>query len=133
MGTENISIIINLNPSKIMLKKSRHALNFSSLSKEISIHEKPIQRVQLKNRFSDIIRCETQNTEDIQRQNSTDKEKERLEAMAVGLPSKMEQIEAEKDIEIIEEKESVRDLNENVKVKRDNVIKERKKQGLREK
>lgn len=137
MGNENISIIINLNPSKGMFGESRHALDFSALSKEITIQEKPIQLVPVKNRFSEIIQRDRKTIDKMEIVDIViDEEKERLEAMVVQLSNVIDQLRAERDLEIKEEKEYVSEMYEKFiknKTERDNAIKEREMLRLKEK
>lgn len=118
-----------------MFEESRHALEFSALSKEIIIQEKPVQ---IKNRFSTILESERaamQANAMNGLQNSSDEERARLEAMVIQLSNEIDQLKAEKDIEIREEKEYVREMYETFiknKTERENIIKEREKQRIRE-
>lgn len=132
--SENISLIINLNPSNTMTEESRHALEFSAISRDIRIQEKPTRTVQVKNRFSEMLQQHGIINEDDH--NIILEEKARLEEMVDQLTNEIEQLKLEKELEVIEAKTYVQNLYKQFikeKVERDNAVKEREKQRLREK
>lgn len=52
-GFEDISMIVNINPSRNMFDESYHVLNFSAIAKDIIIEHPQVVRAKIKNRFSD--------------------------------------------------------------------------------
>lgn len=137
MGKENISIIINLNPGTCMYEESRHALDFSAVTKEISLQGKAVPVVKIKNRFSDIIENERmlKGKTTVIHLKEIDEDKERLQEMVVQLTNEIEQMKLEKEIDIREEREYVKQLYEDLMEKRlksQQVIKELEIKRLRE-
>nr|CAI5854477.1 unnamed protein product [Callosobruchus analis] len=53
MGSEDINIIITINPSLALFDESQHALNFASIAQEIVLVQKPVKLV--RNRFSEML------------------------------------------------------------------------------
>lgn len=52
-GLEDISMIVNINPSRDMFDESHHVLNFSAIAKDIIIEQPQIVKLKKKSRFSD--------------------------------------------------------------------------------
>lgn len=110
LGQENISMIVNISPSRSMFDETQHVLHFSAVAKDIVIEEQPNRVITKHNRFSLMMqnkKAANKIKPHIQIPNNAEKDRqiEELQDAIYDLQLKIDEIRAEHDKHLLRELE----------------------------